>query len=230
MRKVSLVPVLLLLCSAACTQGQVRQRQYSARETLSIRIPAGQLQPFAESVARVGSEARDSLSSVGVNAYSSAVNAASGHGERAYEAALADARRKAELLARHAGVRLGAVAEIDEIADDVPAAQSPIGRPMVKHSSVLVSAMSATSPVSLVVVYHLGQAGGAITVVGRVLAEIGAADRLTPDRLSVWINTAGATPAAALDALRGYDQQVRAISHTFGILPADIQVQNLSIT
>jgi uncharacterized protein YggE len=231
MRNVSLLPVLLLLSTSACSGATVRQRQYYARETLSVRIAPAQLQTFAQSVTRIGSDDRNSLASVGIDAYSSAANAASGHGEKAYEAALADARRKAELLAQHSGARLGPVAEIDEISGDVPLPQMPIGRPMVKHSAVSTSVMSATTPVSIMVVYHLASSpGGAITVVGRALAEIATADRLVPDRLSVSINASGATPEAALDALHGYDQRVRATSHSFGIAPADVQIRDLAVT
>jgi len=229
-----LLALAMTVAFVACASQQ--QQGYrptpSARETVLITLGAVPMVKFVSAFAEASANVKASGSA------SVSTDFGSRPGPKLQSGAIlglafADARRKAEILASAAHVKLGEVdAVVEEVGGVTPLSSGSKG--VALSSTRMQIAISPDAPVMLAVRYHIAGASdpnglNVIEVVGVASpANARVYEGGRTGRVAVNIDGTGPRLQDAMNALKAYEDAVRSTAHSLGISDAAIEIRDAS--
>ncbi len=214
----------LTACGGRPTQPMVNLRS-NANETLTVALSAANV-PLA--IRALQSDPSVNSSFVGVQISPEiAPKQLSDVRDRAYVAALADARAKADALAGRLGLHGGVVRSVNEMARTGGPSYAGAHMAMAGMEAVSVSA-PANGVVTLAVTYDFD--GTPISVFGMQVGAPAEAAMADATGIDVSIQARGQSLSNAATRLRRVEAAVRTVAHRYGARDVDIVVRAAGVT
>jgi hypothetical protein len=149
-----------------------------------------------------------------------------------YVSALDDASRKAKVLAKHAGVALGAIATIDEGYGGQPPARPNVALRGIPNNVSGPRAMVAGGPLVLGVSYRIahGDPQQTISVLGySSSSKLASGQARTSTRIVVVVDARGRDLAHASQNAAPYEGYVRKVAAQLGLPPSAVSKADVSL-